>query len=509
MSKRKIQAVEGRTRNTKKAAMGSLKEADDVLEKFGEASLKDSPRKSEAVYQDFEIDCGESSGNDSGVSSTEDDSGTSSVRRSGRESKKPTDSYTPSTRSTPRKKRRMKKSILPKKRGAARKKAVIVKLGKPVKLKVDGKPLPGRETEFQEISSKLTTAIRSEQGLCLYLSGVPGTGKTATVKEVIGSLQNDKKIRDFDFVEINGMKLSDPAQVYQVLWRHLGAASQKKGTSAAASQKHLKTYFSDAQRPTVVLLDELDTLLQRKQSILYHFFEWTGLDSAKLIVVAIANTMDLPERLLSNRIASRMGLNRLNFVPYQFKQLEAIIQHRLAPYKHWLHVDALEMCARRVSAVSGDARRAIAVASRAVDFIRAQAKLARQDEPAPNSITLSVMMKILNSAFTGNPVWALETCSGLQLIMLEVVSNVWKNQLSAYDVAFYTIAERFWQQCRNKNIGFSPSMADVKSSIWTLVSAGLLRLEPDNENLAVDTKIIALYTDEDLRIALKNKETVQ
>ena len=52
---------------------------------------------------------------------------------------------------------------------------------------------------------------------CMYISGVPGTGKTATVHEVIKTLQSDVEqgdLSDFDFVEVNGMKLTEPSQAY-------------------------------------------------------------------------------------------------------------------------------------------------------------------------------------------------------------------------------------------------------------------------------------------------------
>jgi hypothetical protein len=294
------------------------------------------------------------------------------------------------------------------------------------------------------------------------------------------------------------MKLGDPGQVYPLLWRHLSGSEHLASTPLAL--KHLKGYFADAPRPVVVLLDELDALLQKRQSILYHFFEWTGLQSARLVVVAIANTMDLPERLLSNRIASRMGLNRLNFIPYQYSQLEAIILHRLAPHRDWFHPDALEYVARRVSSVSGDARRAIAFASRAVDHVR---MASAGGEPAPRSITLGVMTRVLNSAFTGTPVWALKACSGLQLIMLEAIAMAWRQQLSLYDAQFYNIAELFMQLCRNKQVTPVPGCAVIKGVLWQLVAAGLVRLEPGSGSIQVDTKIVMLYTEEDFALSVK------
>ena len=51
----------------------------------------------------------------------------------------------------------------------------------------------------------------------MYISGLPGTGKTATVMEVISSLQEtvaDGDLPPFDFVEVNGMRLTDPKQAF-------------------------------------------------------------------------------------------------------------------------------------------------------------------------------------------------------------------------------------------------------------------------------------------------------
>lgn len=51
----------------------------------------------------------------------------------------------------------------------------------------------------------------------MYISGVPGTGKTATVHEVIRCLQQAAQTNDvpsFHYIEVNGMKLTEPHQVY-------------------------------------------------------------------------------------------------------------------------------------------------------------------------------------------------------------------------------------------------------------------------------------------------------
>ena len=71
----------------------------------------------------------------------------------------------------------------------------------------------------------------------------------------------------------------------------------------------LDRYFSSTDNdklPTVLLADELDLLWTRKQTVLYNLFDWPTRQHAKLIVLAVANTMDLPEKVMMNKVASRL-----------------------------------------------------------------------------------------------------------------------------------------------------------------------------------------------------------
>lgn len=101
--------------------------------------------------------------------------------------------------------------------------------------------LPCREDEFMNIMGYIESAIHEATGTCVYISGVPGTGKTATVLEVIRHLQQQAEqdtIPKFDFVEINGMKLTDPNQAYSILWECMDRkeGKQKRYTASHALQ---------------------------------------------------------------------------------------------------------------------------------------------------------------------------------------------------------------------------------------------------------------------------------
>ena len=164
----------------------------------------------------------------------------------------------------------------------------------------------------------------------MYVSGVPGTGKTATVREVMRAMEEEReagRLNQFQFIDINGMRLTDPRQAYVAIYKELNNAKATADHACNLLDKRFST--RDARRQaTVLLVDELDLLMTPKQDVLYNLFDWPSRQQAKLTVLAIANTMDLPERVLMNRVSSRLGLTRLIFQPYTFKQLQEIVVSR-------------------------------------------------------------------------------------------------------------------------------------------------------------------------------------
>ncbi|KAI9735014.1 MAG: Origin recognition complex, subunit 1 [Claussenomyces sp. TS43310] len=241
------------------------------------------------------------------------------------------------------------------------------------KLHVSAVPttLPCREPEFAEIYSLLEGAITEGSGACIYISGTPGTGKTATVREVVAQLNAAvvaEDLDDFIFVEINGMKVTDPHHSYCWLWEAL-KGDRVSPTQALDLLEREFNHPSPRRVPCVVLMDELDQLVTKNQGVMYNFFNWPGLRHSRLIVLAVANTMDLPERTLSNKISSRLGMHRITFGGYNHEQLMKIIQSRLEGVPGSIvEADAVQFASRKVAAVSGDARRALDICRRAVEL---------------------------------------------------------------------------------------------------------------------------------------------
>ncbi|KAG7851657.1 hypothetical protein KL941_001326 [Ogataea angusta] len=276
--------------------------------------------------------------------------------------------------------------------------------------------LPCRDQESAQLYSSLLDAILSQLGRCIYVSGTPGVGKTATIREVIKQLfvnlanDNDKKM--FNYLEINGLKLMSPPAAYEALYHKISGDNVKAGAALDLLERHFETK-DETRLPLVVLLDEMDQIVTKNQTVMYNFFNWPTYENSKLIVVAVANTMDLPERLLTNKISSRLGLTRIQFPGYTYAQLSEIIKHRLEKIeranenKLVISKDAIEFASRKVASVSGDARRSLVICVRALEIAEMEflSKPQQERDELQGRYTVGIMhvMKAVNET-TSTPV---------------------------------------------------------------------------------------------------------
>ncbi|KAA0198594.1 putative Origin recognition complex subunit, partial [Fasciolopsis buskii] len=190
-------------------------------------------------------------------------------------------------------------------------------------------------------------------------------------------------------------------------------------------------------RPVILVIDELDLLCTRRQDVLYNLFDWParsacgrGRGRFSLIVLAIANTMDLPERLLLPRVASRLGMTRLTFAPYSHQQLVQIVRARLMGIVSAVfHEKAIELAARKVAAVSGDVRRVLDICRRAAEIACSSSPSLRKTKSTKsvvNAESVSVGMEHINAAlsemFTTPKLTAIRACSLYEKLFLRALA---------------------------------------------------------------------------------------
>ncbi|XP_063469909.1 origin recognition complex subunit 1 isoform X5 [Symphalangus syndactylus] len=336
--------------------------------------------------------------------------------------------------------------------------------------------LPCREQEFQDIYNFVESKLLDHTGGCMYISGVPGTGKTATVHEVIRCLQQAAQANDvppFQYIEVNGMKLTEPHQVYvQILQKLTG----QKATANHAAELLAKRFCTrgSPQETTVLLVDE----------------------EARLVVLTIANTMDLPERIMMNRVSSRLGLTRMSFQPYTYSQLQQILRSRLKHLKAF-EDDAIQLVARKVAALSGDARRCLDICRRATEIC----EFSQQKPDSPGLVTIAHSMEAVDEMFSSSYIMAIKNSSVLEQSFLRAILAEFRRS-GLEEATFQQIYSQHVALCRMEGLPY-PTMSETMAVCSRLGSCRLLLVEPSRNDMLLRVRLNV--SQDDVLYALKEE----
>ncbi|KAF9922232.1 Origin recognition complex, subunit 1, partial [Modicella reniformis] len=147
--------------------------------------------------------------------------------------------------------------------------------------------------------------------------------------------------------------------------------------------------------------------------------------------------MDLPERMLSNKVSSRLGLTRINFQPYTYQQLVIIVESRLKGITAF-RKEAIEFAARKVGAVSGDARRALDICRRAVEIVETNTQRIEEQRrkassrnpfedlgpaPDPEQVSIRIIDQAIKEMFASPNVRLIQTASLHQKLFLVALTS--------------------------------------------------------------------------------------
>ena len=244
-------------------------------------------------------------------------------------------------------------------------------------------PLIGRENERKELENFIEAGIASKSGRCMYVSGPPGTGKSALVSEVCQTFKKSVGLRT---AYINCMSAKCSNDVYGRLMEELVGSDYEMEQDPNVQLRALFLPKRKAADHTyLVTLDEIDHLLTLDLEILYTLFEWSLHQSSRLVVVGIANALDLTDRFLPRLKARNLKPQLLPFLPYTAPQIAAVLTTKLkslpttgdaaqSEYVPFLHPAAIQLCSKKVASQSGDLRKAFDIARRAVDLVEAETK---------------------------------------------------------------------------------------------------------------------------------------
>lgn len=372
-----------------------------------------------------------------------------------------------------------------------------------------GGTLLGREREQQVITNFLRSAIRStnkstwDGSKCpsMFIAGPPGTGKTVSVCSIISKLRHeqiDGKIPDFDFFSLNGMEMRHPFDAYVKLWEAISGAAKELLPPAKAAAK-LDQYFSGVtmknapKRPAIVLmLDEIDYLVTKKETVLYNFFDWpirsfAKADCPRLIVIGISNTLNLPAKLKAS-VRSRLGDARCDFRAYNVDEIVEILENKIQPNPSQYAVfekDAILFVAKKVAAVTGDIRKALQTCRAAADAVMKEVEQGTRNDPKSPSdrpmVRIKDIQKVTRDKFGSFITSALAALSPLQALVMVSIAAL--STSSGRSTGGFDIDELMTKTASVANASGDPiysrppSLSEMLEILNRLAEARLIRLD--------------------------------
>ncbi|KAJ5127346.1 hypothetical protein N7448_008125 [Penicillium atrosanguineum] len=256
--------------------------------------------------------------------------------------------------------------------------------------------LVGRDMEREKVSRFIEDCLESKKGSCLYISGPPGTGKSAMVNEVCQEME----LSTVKVSHVNCMSMRSARDVYSKLIQDFSDDTEEVFKKSEAER--LKAMFVPSEQTDklfLVSLDEMDHLLQGDSGVLQSLFEWSLHGKSALMLIGIANALDLTDRSLPQLKAKNLKPTLLPFLPYNAASIGNVITSRLRSlipvgvdsdpkFVPFVQPAAIQLCAKKVASQTGDLRKAFELIKRAIDAIEqeTQSKLEKQIAELADSI---------------------------------------------------------------------------------------------------------------------------
>ncbi|KAF4555266.1 ATPase-like protein 5 [Elsinoe fawcettii] len=248
--------------------------------------------------------------------------------------------------------------------------------------------LVGRENERKQVTDFILGRIEACAGGCLYVSGPPGTGKSAFISDIVGQAEIQSKTT---YATINCMSIKSAADLTKTLAAEFNlVASPKRKIDADVLKKHFAS-GAKADQLCLLMLDEVDQLVDLDLNLLYSLFEWSMQPSSNLILIGIANALDLTDRLLPRLKSRNIKPSLLPFMPYTAMQINDIITTKLKSLNTsnsnmsavpFVQPAAILLCSKKVASQTGDLRKAFDIIKRALTLAETEARSSQQTSPS-------------------------------------------------------------------------------------------------------------------------------
>ncbi|KAG9109215.1 AAA ATPase [Ceratobasidium sp. 392] len=248
----------------------------------------------------------------------------------------------------------------------------------------------GREKEravLTDFLSSFATGVANQscdinQHSAAYISGAPGTGKTALVSEILRGVANG----GLRGIYVNCTGLKEENSVWARVLEEGGFGASKGKATSGSEKKRFEAVLKTNDVKCVVVLDELDFILQTPSALSSIF---SVADSAPLAlrIIGISNTLTLGASGCQPTKATPTDFLTLDMPAYTADDIVKIVQGRLAPLTSLSKPDALAptstlptgsplviaptalmFLAKKIAAQTGDLRAALDAVRRTIEL---------------------------------------------------------------------------------------------------------------------------------------------
>jgi archaeal cell division control protein 6 len=199
------------------------------------------------------------------------------------------------------------------------------------------KILPFREKQQRYVASCISPLLQGRTGKNILMYGLPGIGKTATIKHIYRELEDESE--DVIAIYINCWQKNTTFKIVVAICQELGYN--------LTHNKNTEELFSIAKnmlnkKSAVLCFDEIDKI--EDFNFLYNLIEGIY----KKTIILITNYKEWITKL-DERIRSRLGADSIEFSPYNLQETSQILKQRasFAFYPNVIQKDSLDIISKR------------------------------------------------------------------------------------------------------------------------------------------------------------------
>ncbi|SMN19411.1 similar to Saccharomyces cerevisiae YJL194W CDC6 Essential ATP-binding protein required for DNA replication [Maudiozyma saulgeensis] len=273
-----------------------------------------------------------------------------------------------------------------------------------------------REYQCSTIMNFLDENIINHKSNSLYITGPPGTGKTAQLESLLknkflpidinkshikqnynSDLVNNnyyqpislkERTQNVNVSSINCIAIKEPSQIFQRIYESFVTKEFESQNKTIKTMLHLQTFLKNYSKETtfVVILDEMDKLVRLTTNdthatrIIFELFMLARLPDINFILIGIANSLDMKDKFLS-RLNLRQDLlpKTVVFNPYSAEEMFQIIMDKINTLDECIfNPMAIKFAAKKCSGNTGDLRKLLDILRHSIEIVELENLMERR-----------------------------------------------------------------------------------------------------------------------------------